>query len=63
MRTGLLILVVALCLMNESKVESKDTKEGKKKKNPRDYTDADIYKLEEEWTVSFFEFELYYFDS
>jgi len=27
---------------------------GKKKKDPRDFTDADIYKLEEEWTVKYF---------
>ena len=26
----------------------------KKKKDPRDYTDADLYKLEEQWAVSKF---------
>ena len=28
----------------------------KKKKDPRDYTDADIYRLEEQWTVFCFVF-------
>lgn len=41
------IIFLLLTVHAMIQIEAKDKK---KKKDPRDYTDADIYKLEEEWT-------------
>lgn len=43
MKTILILIIFLVCSLEGKK----------KKKDPRDYTDADLYKLEEQWAVSY----------
>lgn len=45
------LVFVALLGLVAFAIAKQDVDKKPKKKDPKDYTDADIYKLEEEWTV------------